>query len=106
MVNLRLNVLKLIAGRRNIKNYRNMSREKLLSTLDKSECNFQNLSQNGLEQIAKMQNPSQYDPDQIIKMLNLSQNELEKITKMRRIKNYNDMSKEKLLMTVLKSKPC
>ena len=47
-----------------------------------------------------------YDPDQIIKMLNLSQNELEKITKMRRIKNYNDMSKEELLITLLKSKPC
>ena len=83
-----------------------MFREKLLSTLDKSECKFQNLSQNGLEQIAKMQNPSQYDPDQIIKMLNLSQNELEKITKMGRIKNYNDMSKEELLIALLKSKPC
>ena len=53
-----------------------------------------------------MQNPSQYDPDQIIKMLNLSQNELEKITKMGRIKNYNDMSKEELLIALLKSKPC
>ena len=36
-----------------------MSREKLLSTLDESERNFKNISQNGLERIAKMQNLSQ-----------------------------------------------
>ena len=36
-----------------------MSRETLLSTLDESERNFQNLSQNGLERITKMQNLSQ-----------------------------------------------
>ena len=36
-----------------------MSKEKLLSTLDKSERIFENLSQNGLERIAKMQNLSQ-----------------------------------------------
>ena len=33
-----------------------MSREKLLSTLDELEYIFGNLSQNGLEQIARMQN--------------------------------------------------
>ena len=37
MVNLTINELRLTAGRRNIKNYRNMSKEKLLSTLDKAE---------------------------------------------------------------------
>ena len=36
-----------------------MSEEKLLSTLDESEHIFKNLSQNGLNQIAKMQNLSQ-----------------------------------------------
>ena len=36
-----------------------MFREKLLSTLDESELAFKNLSQNGLKQIAKMQNLSQ-----------------------------------------------
>ena len=36
-------------------------------------------------------------------MLNLSQNELEQITKMRRIKNYKNMSKEELLIALLKS---
>ena len=36
-------------------------------------------------------------------MLNLSQNELEQITEMRRLKNYNYMSKEELLIALLKS---
>ena len=31
-----------------------MSREKLLSTLDKSECITENLSKNGLNKIVKM----------------------------------------------------
>ena len=50
-----------------------------------------------------MQNLSQNDLDQITKMLNLLRNELEQITKMRRIKNYNNMSKEELLIALLKS---
>ena len=65
-----------------------MSRKKLLSTLDKSEHNFKNISQNGLEQIAKMQNLSQNELEQITRMKNLPQNELQKIAKMRCIKNY------------------
>ena len=56
MVNLTTYELKLIAGKRCIKNYQNMSREELLSTLDKSERILKDLSQNGLKQIAKMQN--------------------------------------------------
>ena len=67
MVNLTTHELRLIAGKRGIKNYENMSREKLLSTLDESEHNFKNISQNGLERIAEMQN--------------LSQNELQKNVK-------------------------
>ena len=64
MVNHTLNKPSLIAGRRNIKNYRNMSRENLLSTLDKAGYNFETISQNKLEQIANMQNLSQNDLDQ------------------------------------------
>ena len=60
----------------NIKNYRNVSREKLLSTLEESEHNFKNISQNGLEKIAEMQNVSQNELEQITKMWNLLQNEL------------------------------
>ena len=90
MANLTIYELKLITGKKGIKNYQNMSREKLLSTLDESERIFKDLSQNGLERIVKMQN--------------LSQNELEQIAKMRRIKNYKNMSREELLIALLKSK--
>ena len=82
MVNLTTHELK------GIKNYKNMSREKLLSTLHESEYNSKNISQNGLERILKMQNLSKNERYQITKMQNLSQNELEKITKMRHTKNY------------------
>ena len=50
-----------------------------------------------------MENLSQNILDQITEMLNLSQNELEQIANMRRIKNYNNMSKEELLVSLLKS---
>ena len=81
-----------------------MSREKLLSTLDESERNFKNISQNGLERIAEMQNLSQNELGQITKMRNLSQNELEQMAKIRRIKTYKNMSKEVLLIALLKLK--
>ena len=107
MVNLTTCELRLIAGLRGIKNYKNMSREKLISTLDELERNFKNISQDGLEHIAKMQNLSQNELAQITKMWNLSQNELEQIAKMRRIKNYSNsnMSKEELLIALQKSVP-
>ena len=103
MVNLTTHKLSLKARRRGIKNYKNMSRETLLSALHESECNFKNISQNGLERIAKMQNLSQNELEQITKTWNLSQNELEQIAKMKRIKNYKNMSKEELLIALLKS---
>ena len=71
--------------KKGIKNYKNMSREKLLPTLDELEHSFKNISQNGLEWIAKMQNLSQNQLKQITKMRNLPQNELEQIAKMRGI---------------------
>ena len=59
MVNLATYELRLIARIRGIKNYQNMSTEKLLSALDESERIFENLLQNGLERITKIQNISQ-----------------------------------------------
>ena len=38
MVNLTTYLLKLIAEKRNIKDYKNMSRKGLLRTFDESEC--------------------------------------------------------------------
>ena len=46
MVNLATYELRLIARIRGIKNYQNMSTEKLLSALDESERIFENLLQN------------------------------------------------------------
>ena len=103
MVNLTTYELKLIVGKRGIKNHQNMSRENLLISLDKSEHIFKNLSQNGLERIAKIQNLSQNELRQITKMSNSSQYELEKIAKIRHIKNYKNMFKEELLIALLKS---
>ena len=104
MENLTIYELKQIARNRGIKNYQNISREKLLSTLDESMCIFKNLSQNGFERIVRMQNLSHNELKQVTKMSNLSRNELEQITKMRRIKNCNNMSREELLTALLKSK--
>ena len=103
MVNLTTYKLKLFAGEKGIKNHQNMSREKLLSTLDESERIFKNLSQNGLERLAKMQNLSENELKQITKMSNLLQNELKKIAKIKHIKNYKNMLKEELLIALLKS---
>ena len=44
------------------------------------------------------------EQDQITKMHNQSRDELERIAEMRRISNYETMSKEELIIALLKSK--
>ena len=51
-----------------------------------------------------MQNLSQNEFNQIAVMHGLSRDELEQIAKIRRIKNYEDMKKEDLIISLLKSK--
>ena len=51
-----------------------------------------------------MQNLSQNEFNQIALMYDLSRDELEQIAKIRRIKNYEDMEKEDLIISLLKSK--
>ena len=51
-----------------------------------------------------MQNLSQNEFNQIAEMGGLSRDELEKIAKIRRIKYYEDMKKEDLIISLLKSK--
>ena len=51
-----------------------------------------------------MQNLSQNEFNQIAVMRGRSQDELEQIAKIRRIKNYEDMKKEDLIIFLLKSK--
>ena len=80
-----------------------MSKKKLLRTLNKADRNFKNISLNGLERIAKMQNLSQNELEQIKRMKSLPKNELEQIAEMKRIKNRKNMSREELLIALLKS---
>ena len=77
MVNLTTNKLRLIARKTGMKDYQNMSEKRLLSTLDKTDQIFENLLQNGLEEIIKMQNLSQNDLKQITRMNNLLQHKLQ-----------------------------
>ena len=51
-----------------------------------------------------MQNLSQNEFNQIALMYDLSRDELEQIAKIRRIKNYEDMKKDDLIISLLKSK--
>ena len=51
-----------------------------------------------------MQNLSQNELNQIAEMRDQSRDELERIAKIRRIKNYEEMSKEELVISLLKSK--
>ena len=51
-----------------------------------------------------MQNLLQNEFNQIVKMRDLSQEELEQIEKIRRIKNYEDMKKEDLAISLLNQK--
>ena len=62
------------------------------------------LFEKGMKKIAKMQNFSQNKFNQIAEMRDQSQDELKRIPKIRRIKNYEKMSKEELIISFLKSK--
>ena len=56
-----------------------------------------------MKKIAKMQNLSQNEFNQFAEMRQ-SRDELEQIAKTRRIKNYEEMTKEELIISFLKSK--
>ena len=58
----------------------------------------------GLKQIAKMRNLSQNELNQVSAMYDQSRDALERVAKMRRIKNRKRMSKEELIISLLKSK--
>ena len=103
MVRITKNKLRLTAKNKGIKDYQNMSNKKLLRTLYKLKRITENLSKNGLNKILKIENLSLNELKQIDKMNNLSLNELKQLAKIRHIKNYKDMSKEDLLIALLKS---
>ena len=71
MENFTVDELKLITEKRGIKSYHNMSRKKLTRALVKSKCNFKDITVKKLDRIAKMQNLSQDELEQIARMNNL-----------------------------------
>ena len=85
------------------KGYRNMSEERLLSTYDTINWITENFSRNGLNKIVKIQNLSLNELKKIERMNNLLLNALKQMAIARHIQNYKDMSKEDLLIVLLKS---
>ena len=81
-----------------------MTREKLLCTLDETERSWNTLSEKELSRIVKLENLSQNELNKTIKLHDQSRDELEQIAKTRRIKNHKIMSKEELIIALLKSK--
>ena len=95
--------LRKTAQKKGITGYQNKSKKELLQIIYELKRVTDKLSRNGLNKIVKMQNLSLNELKKIERMNNLSPNALEEIAMARNIKNYEDMSKEDLLIALLKS---
>ena len=99
----------IIAKNRGIIEPQNMSTKKLINTLSKynSRCKVKNirrkLSTIGLEKIYKIQNISKNELSQAKKLQRKSIDELKEIARLRRIKNSEKLTKEDLIISLLKS---
>ena len=99
----------LIAKNRGIKEPQNMSTEELLNPLSrydskrKVESNHRKLLKMELEKISKIQNISKNDLCKSEKLKNKSIDELQETARLRRIKNYDNLTKEDLIFSLLKS---
>ena len=67
------------------------------------KCIYDNLSRNGFNKITRMPNFSLNELKKIERINNLSLNALKEIAITRNIKNYEDISKENLLIALIKS---
>ena len=79
--NFTIDESKLIAEKRDIKIYQNMTRKKLIRALDKSKRNFKDTTLKKFDQISKMQNLPQDELEQIARMNSLPKNTLKQIAK-------------------------
>ena len=99
----------LIAKNRGIKEPQTMSTEELLDTLSrydsrrKVKSNRRKLLKIKLEKIAKIQNISKNELSKAEKLQNKSIDELRGIARLRRIKNRNNLTREDLIISLLKS---
>ena len=99
----------LIAKNRGIKEPQKMSTEELLDTLSrhnskrKVKSNRRKSLKIKLEKIAKKQNISKNELRKAEKLQDKSIDELQEIAKLRGIKNYDNLTKEDLIFSLLKS---
>ena len=99
----------LIAKNRGIKEPQSMSIEELLNALSRYDSkrkvknNHKKLLKIKLEKIAKIQNISKNELNKAEKLQNKSIDELRGIARLRRIKNYDNLTKEDLIISFLKS---
>ena len=100
----------LIAKNRGIEEPQDMSTEELLNTLSRYDSkrivqsNRRKSLKVKLEKIAKIQNISKNELSKAEKLQNKSIDELRGIARLRRIKNYDNLTKEDLIISFLKSK--
>ena len=82
-----------------------MSTQELVNTLDRSDSRPKRwkLSQIGVEKIAKIQNISKNELNQAEKLQRKSIDELKEMARLRRIKNREKLTKEDLIIILLKS---
>ena len=101
--------LNFIVKKRGIKEPQNISTKELLNTLSRYDSkrkvmnNSKKLSKIKPEKIAKIQNISQNDLSKAEKLQDKSIDELREIARYRRIKNYDNLTKEDLIISLLKS---
>ena len=99
----------IITRSRGIKEPQNMSTEGLLNALSrydskpKVKTNHKKLLKMKLEKIAKKQNISRNELLKAEKLQDKSIDELQEIAKLRGIKNYDNLTKEDLIFSLLKS---
>ena len=99
----------IIAKNRGILNPQDMSTEELLNNFSRydSKCKLKSirikLRRLGLEKIAKMQNISKNDFNKVKKLQEKSLDELKAIARLKRINNFKKLTKEDLILTLLKS---
>ena len=105
MVKLTREEYNLIAERPGIKKPQNMSTKKLINALNlyDSKRKGEKLSKIGLGKVAKIPNISENEVNQAEKLQRMSIDELKEIARLRRIKNRDKLTKEGLIIILLKS---
>ena len=105
MVELTREEYNIVAKRRGIANPQNMSTKKLLNTLNRYDNRRKDgkLSEIGLEKIANIPNILENEVNQAKKLQRKSIDKLKEIARLRRIKNRDKLTKEDLIITLLKS---